>query len=109
MSLLSRLFGRSRPKKSDAKPAPPAPPVAPPRAPRPDPAVVTRAEEASVAQAITEGDAAALARWVVEGSTTRVRQLAASAITAPEQLAALIPAVRGKDKNVYRILSARRD
>ena len=109
MSLISRLFRKSAPKPDrvvvpararDNTPAAPA---------RPDPAVVALAEEASVAQAITAGDLAEVGKWVLKGSSTRVRQMAAQAITAPEQLGQLIPAVRGKDKNVYRILTARRD
>ncbi|HWJ05815.1 MAG TPA: DUF349 domain-containing protein [Steroidobacteraceae bacterium] len=108
MSLFSRLFGKSAPKPAAAAPATPAPAPAPKPA-RPDPAVTALAEEASVAQAITAGDLGEVSRWVVEGSSTRVRQMAARAVTAPEQLDRLIPAVRGKDKNVYRILAAKRE
>jgi len=108
MSLFSRLFGKAAPK--PAAVAPPTPAQAPsPKPARPDPAVTALAEEASVAQAITAGDLGEIGRWVVEGSSTRVRQMAAHAIAAPEQLDRLIPAVRGKDKNVYRILAAKRE
>ena len=95
MSFFSRLF-----RKSASAPTPTPAPVADapaPKADRPDTAALARAEEASVAQAIAAGDEAALARWVVEGSSTRVRQAAARAITDPVQLAQLVRAVRGKD------------
>jgi hypothetical protein len=105
MSLISRLFGKSRPA---AEPAPVAstPPFEPAR---PDPAVVLQAEEASLAQAVAAGDRAEIGRWVLEGGSTRVRQAAARAVEDPAQLAELIRAVRGHDKNVYRILTAKRD
>lgn len=108
MSLFSRLFGRSAAKPATVAPAP-APQPSSPKPARPDPAVTALAEEASVAQAITAGDFGEVCRWVVAGSSTRVRQMAAQAITAPEQLDRLIPAVRGKDKNAYRILTAKRE
>ncbi len=108
MSLFSRLFG---------KPSPTAEPPADSERdtrvvspPPPDPSVRTREEEASLSQAIAAGDTAAIGKWVLEGSSTRIRQLAARQVTDPEQLRALIPATRhGKDKNVHRILTARRD
>ncbi|MGB7903409.1 MAG: DUF349 domain-containing protein, partial [Steroidobacteraceae bacterium] len=69
-----------------------------------------REEEASLSQAIAAGDMVAVGKWVLEGSSTRIRQMAARNITDPEQLRQLIPATRhGKDKNVHRILTARRD
>jgi hypothetical protein len=107
MSLFSRLFRK-------ATPRPPAEPVRAPEAavagpPRRDTAELIRAEESSVSQAIAAGDVAALGRWVLEGSSTRVRQMAAQAIADPTQLAELIRAVRPKDKNVYRILAGKRD
>jgi hypothetical protein len=53
---------------------------------------------------------AAVGRWVIDGSSTRIRQQAAHAVTDPEQLRELIRATRGgNDKNVYRILTAKRD
>jgi hypothetical protein len=109
MSFISRLFGKPRP---TAEPAPAAvsPAVSPAAEPaRPDPAAVLRAEEVSLAQAVAAGDRAAIGRWVLEGRSTRVRQAAARAIEDPDQLAELIRAVRGHDKNVYKILTARRD
>ncbi|MCM2312339.1 MAG: DUF349 domain-containing protein, partial [Steroidobacteraceae bacterium] len=108
MSLLSRLFGKSPPEAAAAAVSQPAVPVETP--PRPDSAARTKEEEASVSQAIAAGDMAAVGRWVLEGSSTRVRQAAAHAITNPDQLRELIRATRGgKDKSVYRILTTRRD
>jgi hypothetical protein len=51
----------------------------------------------------------AVGKWVLEGTTTRIRQMAAQAITNPDQLAELVRATRGgNDKTVYRILSTKR-
>jgi hypothetical protein len=107
MSLFSRLFGKSRPAQVAPQASQPAKPVESP--PRADPAVKAREEEAAVSKAIDAGDQAAVSKWAIEGSTTRIRQLAAHAVTDPDQLRDLIRATRGKDKNVYRILTARRD
>ena len=108
MSLLSRLFGRSPP----AAVAPPvSEPVAATGAPPPaDVAARAQDEEASLSQAIAAGDMATIGKWVLEGSSTRIRQMAARSVTDPDQLRELIPATRhGKDKNVHRILTSRRD
>lgn len=107
MSLFSRLFGKSRPATVAPEASKPATPVESP--PKPDPAAKAHEEEAAVANAIAAGDAAAIGKWVLEGSSTRIRQLAAQAVTDPDQLRDLIRATRGKDKNVYRILTAKRD
>jgi len=49
-------------------------------------------------------------KWVLEGSSTRTRQIAARSIVDRDQLRELIRATRhGKDKNVHRILTTRRD
>jgi hypothetical protein len=86
------------------------PEVVAPSPPPPDPAVRAREEEASVSQAIATGDMAAVGRWVTEGSSTRIRQAAARAITDLDQLHELIRATRhGNDKSVYRILTTTRD
>lgn len=51
-----------------------------------------------------------MARLVVSGCSTRLRQEAARAVEDPQQLRELIRQVRGgKDNNVYRILTAKRD
>ena len=107
MSLISRLFGKSRP-------APVAPAASKPSAPaesppKPDPAARAREEEAAVARAIAEADANAIGRWVLGGSSTHIRQLAAQAVTDPDQLRELVRLTRGKDKNAHRILTTKRD
>ncbi len=107
MSLFSRLFGKSRPAPAHPPASKPATPAESP--PKPDTAAKAREEEAAVSSAIAAGDAAAVGKWVIEGSTTRIRQIAAQAVTDPDQLRDLIRATRGKDKNVYRILTATRD
>lgn len=105
MSLIKRLFGNPAPATSP----PAAMPAAEPK-PRPDLAALSREEEAAVAAAIAAPDTQAIGRWVLEGSSTRVRQMAAEAVTDPGQLGELIRATRGgKDKSVYRILTANRE
>jgi hypothetical protein len=108
MSIISRILGKSPPR-VETPPAQPSPlPVE--RAPRPDHAARAREEESQLAAAIAASDTAAIARWVLAGSSTAVRQAAAQAIVDPDQLRELIRATRGgKDKNVYRILTATRD
>ena len=107
MSLFSRLFGKSRPAPAAPEAGRPAAPTESP--PKADPAARAREEEAAVAQAIAAGDIAAVGKWVLEGGTTHIRQLAAQAVTDPEQLRELVRATRGKDKSVHRILTGKRD
>ena len=108
MSLISRIFGKNPP--PVAEPAVPPPAERAESPPRPDPSARAREEEEGLSQAIEAGDTAAVGRWVLEGHSTHVRQRAAEAITDPEQLRELIRATRGgKDKSVYRILTAKRD
>src|ERR1019366_6540654 len=45
-----------------------------------------------------------IAQLVVEGPSSRLRQLAAEVVEDPAQLRQLLKQVRGKDKNVYKIL-----
>jgi hypothetical protein len=70
---------------------------------------VARDQEAELAAALAAGDRARIGRWVIEGSTTHIRQRAAQAIEDPRQLPELIRAARGRDKHVYRILTGKRD
>ena len=108
MSLFSRLFGKSPP--AAEPPADRERETAIQSPPPPDPAVRASEEEASLSRAIAAGDTAAIGKWVLEGSSTRIRQMAARNVTDPDQLRELIPATRhGKDKNVHRILTTRRD
>jgi hypothetical protein len=108
MSLLSRLFGKSPP--AAGAPALGETESGVESPPPPDPAERAREEEASLSQAVAAGDMAAVGRWVLEGSSTRIRQMAARNIVDPDQLGELIRATRhGKDKTVHRILTAKRD
>ncbi len=60
--------------------------------------------------ALEAGDLQAVARMVVAGTSTRIRQAAAQAIEEPDLLRQLIRDVRGgNDKSVYKILTAKRD
>lgn len=112
MSLFSRLF---RKVPSPAAPgAQPAPAESLARA-RPKPnaaerALVDDAEAKALRSAIDAGDSQAVARLVIAGASTRIRQAAAQAVEDPELLRQLIHDARGgNDKNVYRILTAKRD
>ncbi len=82
------------------------------RAPEPrlDRTVAAAAEEKSLQSAIEQQDAATIARLVVAGTSTRIRQRAAQAVADPDVLRRLIRDVRGgNDKSVYKILTAKRD
>jgi len=108
MSLISRIFGK--PPAADENPADTRSEAATEPPPRPDPEARAREEDASLSQSLEAGDQTAVARWVLEGSSTRIRQRAAQHITDPEQLRELIRATRhGNDKTVHRILTDRRD
>lgn len=113
MSLFSRLF-RKAPTRSPVptsalKPAPSeknekAPPSAADRA------LTAAAEESALRAAIDARDVQAVARLVVAGASTKVRQAAADAIEDPDVLRQLIRDVRGgNDKNVYKVLTSKRD
>jgi len=108
MSFISRILGKTPPaadSTADSRPDVPVEPV-----PRPDPEARAREEDASLSQSLEAGDLAAVGRWVLEGSSTRIRQTAAQHITDPEQLRELIRATRhGNDKTVHRILTDKRD
>src|SRR5450631_1798314 len=61
-------------------------------------------------QALTSiDDPAHVARLAVESPSSRLRQLAAEAVEDPAQLRQLLKQVRGKDKNVYKILKQKCD
>jgi len=55
------------------------------------------------------GDPAQLAQLVVEGPSSRLRQLAAERVHDPQQLRQLLQRVRNKDKSVYKILKQKCD
>lgn len=105
------LFSRFR------KAPPPSAPEKPPeniatKAPAPgapDPALLA-AQEETLKAAIAAGDTHTMARLVIEGASTKTRQLAAEAIDDPLQIRQLIRDARGgKDKSVYKILTRKRD
>jgi hypothetical protein len=114
MSLFSRLFRKAPPAVT-----PPEKPVAA-QSPVPDPVAAERSAAAQAAAAAKEqeelkaaiaaGEAQAIARFVTQGSSTKVRQEAAQAIDDPALLRQLIKDVRGgNDKSVYKILTRKRD
>lgn len=115
MSLFSRWF-RKAPSLSSVPPSAPA--LAPsekadqalgkPNAAQR--ALAAFAEEKALQSAIDARNLQAVARLVLTGSSTRIRQAAAQAIEDPDLLRQLIRDVRGgNDKNVYKILSAKRE
>lgn len=75
-----------------------------------DRALAALAEEKALQSAIDARDIQAVARLVVAGTSTQVRQAAAHAIEDPDLLRQLIRDVRGgNDKSVYKVLTAKRD
>jgi hypothetical protein len=109
MSLFSRLF-RKAPSPVSPETTPEKAEAPPPGRPAPDRVLVAAREEAALQAAIDAQDARAVARMVVEGSSTKVRQAAAQAVEDLVVLRQLIRDVRGgNDKSVYRILTSKRD
>jgi Domain of Unknown Function (DUF349) len=115
MSLFSRLFRKAPPpasspgKSRETADMPLPEPIVTDRASQDRAAQAAKAEE-ELKAAIAAGDAQTIARLVVEGASTGVRQQAAQAIDDPEQLRQLIKEVRGgNDKSVYKILTRKRD
>ena len=113
MSFFSRLF-RKAPSSSPVPTSRPAPsPKADPAAPKPgaaERAQAAAAEEQALQAAIAAGDFQAVARLVVSGTSTKLRQAAAHAIDDPDLLRQLIRDVRGgNDKSVYKVLTSKRD
>src|ERR1700716_679450 len=117
MSLFSRFFRRAPPT------SPPVPPsvsqdrlsenadTAPSRHARaPDRTQVATNEEETLKAAIDGHDGPTIARLVIEGTSTKVRQMAARTIEDAATLRQLIRDARGgKDKSVYKILTSKRD
>lgn len=115
MSLLSRLF-RKAPSPSRGSVSAPQAAVskavekAQPKPNEADRARAAAAQEHALQLAIEAGDVQTVSRLVVAGLSTRIRQAAADAIDDPGVLRQLIRDVRGgKDKQVYRILTTKRD
>ena len=115
MSLFSRLFRKA--------PSPSLP--VPPRSSQerisadadvlsgqrmPDRSRVAASEEETLKAAIDGHDGPTIARLVIEGTSTKVRQMAARVVEDPVMLRQLIRDVRGgNDKSVYKILTSKRD
>ena len=109
MSLFSR-FRKAPPPTAPAKPQEPVAPKAAPEPRAPEAARLAAQEEQGLQAAIAAGDLQAIARLVIEGTSTRIRQQAAEAIDDPAQIRELIRNARGgKDKSVYKILTRKRD
>jgi hypothetical protein len=114
MSLFSRLFRKvSSPPVSASAPRPAPSERAGKSRPKPsaaDRALADHAEQRALQSAIDAGDVQAVARLVIAGSSNTVRRAAAHAIDDPDVLRQLIRDVRGgNDKNVYKILTSKRD
>jgi hypothetical protein len=112
MSLFSRFKKAPSPSVPEKTPETsiqnPVPRAATPAAP--DAALLAAKEEATLQAAIASGDTAAVARLVLEGASTKIRQMAAEAIDDPALVRQLIRDARGgKDKSVYKILTRKRD
>lgn len=115
MSFFSRLFRKTSPSSAAASPvaasalaAKAADDTA--KAAAADRALALAAEETALQAAIAAGDMQAVSRWVVAGTSTKIRQAAAQAIHDDDLLRQLIRDVRGgNDKSVYKILAAKRD
>ncbi len=107
MSLLTRLFGKTASRKDEVQsytlPADTEHIQSLEEPARPD-------DEQVLKSALDAHDFASVARLVIEGSSTRVRQLAAQAVEEPDLLRRLARDTRGgKDKSVYRILRQKCD
>lgn len=115
MSFFSRLFRKAPSLSSVSTSAPRSVPLpkadnAPAKPSAVDRALAAIAEQRALQAAIDSGDVQAVARLVIAGTSTKVRQSAAHAIDDPDVLRQLIRDVRGgNDKNVYKALTSKRD
>lgn len=66
-------------------------------------------DPAHLAQAVASLDAPRITRLVTDGPSTQVRQFAAQRIEEPGELRRLLKDLRGRDKNVYRIIKQKCD
>src|SRR5882724_2680047 len=114
MSLFSRFFRKAPPPSAPSLPREPltgngaaAPSVL---QSVPDRTRLVATEEETLKAAIESHDGPTIARLVIEGTSTRIRQQAAHAIDDPATLRQLIRDARGgNDKSVYKILTSKRD
>ena len=116
MSLFSRFF-----RKAPTPSVPVPPPLSqegpsedargvPTRQSVPDRSRAAASDEETLKVAIDGHDGPTIARLVIEGASTKVRQMAAHAVDDPVVLRQLIRDARGgKDKSVYKILTSKRD
>lgn len=100
MTLLTRLF-KQAPTDQTSPPAVTEPVPAPVAASTDDAALLTQATAAN--------DVSVLCKLAIEGASTKIRQAAAEAIHDPAVLKDLLKDLRGKDKNVYKIIRAKCD
>ena len=105
MKLITRLFRKA--------PAPPPASVAvePPPPVAPAPPAIDPEEQQQLLRTIESGamESAELVRLAVEGRTTRLRQAAAAAIHEPALWQDLLPRLRGRDKEAYKLIKHRLD
>jgi hypothetical protein len=66
-------------------------------------------DPAHLAQAFAPLDAPRITRLVTDGPATQVRQFAAQRIEEPAELRRLLKELRGRDKNVYKIIKQKCD
>ncbi len=66
-------------------------------------------DPARLAQAFASLDAQRVAQLVIDGPSTQVRQFAAQRIEEPDELRRLLKQLRGRDKNVYKIIKHKCD
>ena len=115
MSLFSRFF-----RKAPTPSVPVPPPLSqerpsedarlPTRQSVPDRSRAAASDEETLKAAIDGHDGPTIARLVIEGTSTKVRQMAAHAVDDPVMLRQLIRDARGgRDKSVYKILTSKRD
>ena len=114
MSFFARFFRKapspSAVSASAPQPASSAKAVTIPKPSAADRALAAAVEESALQAAIDTGDFQTVARLVVTGISTKVRQSAAHAIEDPDLVRQLIREVRGgNDKSVYKVLTSKRD
>lgn len=114
MSLISRFFRKAPPPPAASDPPPTAPAASATQSDKPgatvDRKLLAAKEEEALKAAIGSRDFETVGKFVIEGTSTKIRQAAAQAIEDPAQLRQMIRDVRGgSDKSVYKILTHKRD
>ncbi len=67
------------------------------------------ADPSHLAVLLEGADSRQIASLITDGSSSRIRQFAAQQVTDPAELRHLLKSLRGKDKNVYRIIKQKCD